>query len=283
MEINTSDFNLPPNFIMPGAHKALANSEGVSTFDYGKQGYVAWRFAFAARPWKADKVKKYRLDGSDTVPVILFYRDKDNQVPIKLKRVMRYEERRNRFGEPFDKAIPVELSEADKKAGKTNLDLWELPHGFDSEMFQVAFERWKQEGAKPGTPISSWRADPGQASTLAALGIFTVDSFGQMSEEQFKGIIKGLPVSAQGPLLELHDMAIGFVNAYVGRVDAEQFGNKIEVLETSNEKLKEELENKDAEIQALLAKIQGKKALNKKAKKEEEYEVVDGEIQEVIL
>lgn len=92
MEINSGDFNLPPQFVMPQAHKAVADSEGVSSFDYGKQGYVSWRFAWDARPWKHEKVKKHRLGGSDTIPVILFYRDKDNQIPIKLKRKMRYEE-----------------------------------------------------------------------------------------------------------------------------------------------------------------------------------------------
>lgn len=257
MEINSSDFNLPPEFVMPNAHKQAGETEGVSTFDYGKQGYVAWRFAYAARPWKESKVKKYRLDGSDTVPVILFYRDRNNQIPIKLKRKMRYEERRDRYGETFDKAIPMELTEDQKKAGVTELDMWELPIGFDSDMFHVAFERFKQQGSRPGTSISSWRADPGQVNTLAALGIFTVDQFGAMSEEQFKQKVGQLPPSAQGPLLDLHDMAITFVNAQSGFVDAKEFGDKMEVLEASNDKLKEELEEKDEEIKKLLAKIKG--------------------------
>lgn len=256
MEINASDFNLPAEFVMPTAHSAVADKEGVSTFDYGKSGYVAWRFAFAARPWKADKVKKYRLDGADTVPIILFYRDKDNQIPIQLKRRMKFEERRDRHGESFDKAIPMELDDLDGE-GSSELNLWELPNGFDSEMFQVAFERFKQQGSKPGTPITNWRADPGQANTLAALGIFTVDQFGRLSEQQFKGMVRQLPPSSQVPLVELHDMAIAFVNSQAGMVDARQFGDKIEALETSNERLQEELEEKDTEIKKLLAKIKG--------------------------
>jgi hypothetical protein len=257
MEINASDFNLPSEFVMPMAHKAVTDKEGVSTFDYGNQGYVAWRFAYAARPWKPEKVRKYRIEGSDSVPVILFYRDKDNQIPIQLRRKMRYEDRMSRTGETFDKAIPCELSDLDKEEGKTELDLWDLPIGFENEMFAVAFKRFKQQGSKPGTPISAWRADPGQQNTLAAMGIFTVDQFGRMSEEQFKRMVSQLPPSSQGPLLELHDMAIAFVSSQSGLVDAKKFGDKITALEDNNERLKEELEEKDAEIQKLLAKIKG--------------------------
>lgn len=267
---------------MPNAHKALADKEGVSTFDYGKQGYVAWRFAFAARPWKADKVKKYRLEGADSVPVILFYRDKDNQIPIQLRRRMRYEDRLNKNGESFDKAIAMELADLD--AGSSELDLWDLPAGFDSEMFQVAFERFKAQGSRPGTPISAWRADPGQSNTLAAMGIFTVDQFGRMTEEQFKRQVGQLPPSAQGPLLELHDLAIAFVNSQAGLVDARQFGDKIEALENSNDRLKEELEDKDEEIKKLLAKIKGtgapagKRGPGRPKKSAASVSVVDGEI-----
>lgn len=280
MNIDSAQFNLPPGFVMPTSHKPSGSREGdgVSTFDYGKQGYVAWRFAYSARPWKESKVKKYRIDGADTVPVILFYRDKDNQVPIKLLRKMRYEERVNRFGEPFDKGIPLTMDDLPKDGSATELDLWTLPLGFDSEVFQVAFERWKQQGSKPGTPISNWRADPGQVNTFAALGIFTVEQLGQMSEEALRKAVSSLPPSASGHLIELHELAIAFVNAQAGRVDASEFGHKLEVLENANERLKEELENKDAEIQKLLEKIKGTSTEKPKNKKPV---VVDGRIEGV--
>lgn len=284
MDIDGSQFNLPSDFKMPGSHKPVADSEGVSTFAYGNEGYVTWRFAFTARPWKKEKVKKYRLDASDTVPVILFYRDKNNQVPIKLKRKMRHEDRVTRQGEPYLKAIPLTLEDLGLE-NASELDLWELPHGFDSEMFQVAFERWKERGAKPGTSIASWRADPGQINTLAALGIFTVDQFGELSEEEFKRMLGTLPQNAQVPLLELHDMAIAFVNAYAGRVDAQEFGDKLETLEASNSKLKESIEEKDAEIQRLLAKIKGtgsKRSGAKKKATKSDPEVEDGQIKGVV-
>lgn len=286
-EIDYSQFNVPSSFVLPKSHKAVQDGQGVSTFDYG-EGYVAWRFAFSARPWKPDKVKKYRLDASDTIPVLLFYRNKDNQVPIKLRRKMRYEERIDRFGTRYDKAFPLESLEEHKKSG-TDLDLWELPIGFEDDVFQVAFERWKKEGAAPGTPLSAWRADPGQINTLAAMGLFTVDALGQLSEELFKSKLKNLPPSIQGPLLELHEMAIAYVNSQAGMVDASQFGDKIEALENYNEKLKEELENKDDEIKKLLAKIKGTSGRDQKkqvVKKHEDssdpqFEVVDGEIKEI--
>lgn len=264
MDINANNFNLPPGFVMPENHKSVSEEEGIARFDYGKSGYVAWRFAREARPWKPDKVKKYRVDGSDTVPVLLFYRDKDNVVPIKLKRRMRYEEKLNRYGEPYDKAYPLQLTENDKAEGLTELDLWELPIGFDSEMFQVAYEKFKEQGSKPGMPISAWRADPGQVNTLAALGIFTVDAFGEMSEQDFGRKVEKLPPSGQGPLKELHEMAIAYCNTASGRYDAEKFVGKLEALEDSNEKLQMALEAKDEEMQALLEKVQGAKKTTRK-------------------
>lgn len=172
--------------------------------------------------------------------------------------------------------MPMELEE-----GQNPLDAWELPLGFDSQMFQVAFQQWKEKGERPGTPISQWRADPGQVNTLAALGIFTVDAFGEMSEEAFGKLIASLPRGTQVSLKALHDEAIGFVNRYGARFDADEFVSKIEVLENSNEKLKEDLENKDAEIERLLAKIKGSSKKGKK--KKSEPEVVDGQIQDIEL
>jgi len=257
MEIDPSNFDLPAGFVMPKSYKTVSDSDGVSKFQYGNDEYVAWRFAFEARPWKIEKVRKYGIDGSDTIPVILFYRDKDNTIPIKLRRKMIFEERMNRFGEPFDKRLPAKLTPREIEEGKTELDLWELPIGFDSEVFKLAFERFKMNGSKPGTPLTAWRADPGQVSTLGAMGLFTVEDFGGLTEESFKEKIKSLPPSAQTPLLTLHEAAIAYTAAQTGNFDLEKYGQKLDALESSNESLREELEAKEAELAEMRAKIKG--------------------------
>lgn len=255
--IDYSQFNMPADFQTPKALSPSRETDGVNTFQYSDEGYVAWRFAYVARPWKIEKVRKYGLEASDTVPVLLFYRDEKNQVPVQLRRKKGYEEKLDKFGERFDKSHAIQLTEEEKAAGVSELECWELPIGFESEIFQIAFEQWKEKGTRPGTSIANWRANPGQANTLSAMGIFTVEQFGELAEEEFKRKIKTLPPSASSPLLELHDAAIAFVATQSGLVDAAKFGNKIEALESANEQLVEAMEEKDAEIARLMAKIRG--------------------------
>jgi hypothetical protein len=279
--IDHNQFNLPSEFQMPDSLTAVADKDGISTFNYGNQGFAAWRFAVEARPWKAEKVKKYKIEGAESIPVILFYRDKDNVVPIKLRRRMNYEERTNKFGEQYDKAVPMQ----DAKA-PLDLNAWELPVGFDNPVFQSAFEKFKEAGERPGTPISNWRADPGQVNTLSALGIFSVEQLGNYSEQSFKDMLGQLPPSMRGSFDELHELAVAFVNSQSGTVNAEEFGDKIEALESMNERILEELDSKDAEIAALKAKIKGKSKAKAKSKskakaKAQDVDVVDGVIQGV--
>lgn len=284
MEINPSDYGLPSTFKMPGSQKAVSDVEGVNRFDYGKDGYVAWRFALDARPWKDSKVKKFRLEGSDTIPIILFYRDRDNQVPIKLRRKMRFEERVNRFGEPFDKAIPMELGDEGIPENATLLDLYELPPGFDNDVFLAAFEQFKQTATTPGTSIASWKADPGQVATLASLGIYSVEMLGQMSEEAFTQKIQTLPPSTRGGYLELHELAVAYCNRQEGMFDIEAYEGKIGALEASNDILLEKVEAKDEKIAELLAKIKGMEVDAEEVVSEEpEKKVVveNGQIKEI--
>lgn len=275
--IDFNKFAIPQGFQLPTGQKAVSsqNVEGVNSFDYGQNGYVGFRFAYTARPWDKDKVKKYGVDGSDTIPVILFYRDKDNQVPIKLKRKMRYEDKKDKFGEIFQKAYPE-----DKLPGQSELDMWELPIGFEAPMFQEAFERWKQQGDKPGTPINAWRADPGQSNTLQALGIFTVEGFAELSEEAFKAKLRNMPPSAQGALLELHQLAIAFAASQTGNIDVQNLMRRLDEYEGRAERAEEELQDKNKQIEELQAKIKGESPKRGRPKKDE-ISIVDGEIKGV--
>lgn len=284
--IDYTNFNLPKDFQVPTGAKAVGDQEGISRFEYG-EGMLPWRFANSARPWSADKVKKYRIDGADTVPVIMFYRDRENHHPVKLKRKMKYEERRNNLGEPYDKAIPVTKADLAFQYGGDeklvpDLELWELPHAFDSDIFRVAYEKFKDSGAQKGTPLAAWRADPGQVNTLAALGVYTVEQYGRMSEEAVDAMLGQLPPSSRGGVKEIHELAVIYVTSQEGHVDVSQFGDKIEALESNNEKLKEELETQREKYEELLAKAKGSaapKRKHRKTTKPSQPQVVDGVIE----
>lgn len=267
--IDYSNFNLPPEFQTPTKYKRAGDGvDGVQSFDYG-EGYVPWRFVNAARPWKADKVKRYRADGADTVPVLMFYRDRDNQIPVKLRRRMRFEDRRDKHGDVFEKQLPMTLEDLKLEGieSPTEADLWELPVGFDGELFQVAFEKWKAAGVQKGTPLSAWRADPGHVQTLSSLGIYTVEQFGRMDEQLVKQTIVKLPPSLHGALIELHEMAVIFVESQSGLDQSRELGDKLQAMTDSNERLEQELEEQRDKYEALLAKIKGDEGEKKTSKK----------------
>lgn len=246
---NYADYNLPEGFPVPQGESAIGDQGGVGRFEYAEQKKLfPWRIAMVRRPWKDEKVKMLRVDKGDMVPVILFYRDKDNIIPIKLRRKMDTVQQRNQLtNEVVLKRVPA------------NPEEWELPQGYDDDRFQVAFERFKAGKQVPGTPITNWgRCDESQAHALMALGIFSVEQYADLAESEVKHMFRALPPSESGQFLELHEFAIIFREQQAGLVDVEAIGNKLAAVTSRNEALELELEE-------LRAKIKGSKKGKKPA------------------
>ncbi len=245
-QIDAKDYALPDGFVLPTKTRKL--EEGVEAFDFYGLGRLPWRIAMGERQWKPEKVKQYRMDLSEQVPVILFYRDKLNEHPVAFRRRMKYVDKENKDGSWFKKALP----DTDEN-GKAQ---WDLPPGFDEEIFQIAWERFQKSQSEPGLSIEKWRATPSEARALQALGIFTVEGFGNLSEDAFRRKVDNLPPSQKSTLLELHDCAIAYANTVGGRVNAKEFGDKIQALEGQVEHYKMLAEE-------LMAKVKGTKKTKK--------------------
>lgn len=234
--MDISNFNVPVEFEAPSGRRSVGN--GVEEFTEQSK-WVPFRFAYHSEPWKADKVKAYGYQGYDESEVIVFYKSKLEVPTVRLIR-----ESRPVRGEDGEYKRKEDGSLVREFTGN-----WTLPDKYNVEPFITAYERWKAGQEQPGTSLAKWGgASSSVIATLAAMGVFTVESLADKSE----GWIRDqFPPSQAAPFMEALEKAVYFRNAQQGLVDGKEQGDMIMSLQNANEKLL-------AEIEELKAKTKGR-------------------------
>ena len=219
--------------------------EGVSAFQYGSLGDIAFRFdregEFNKAKTQAVKKTGQRYNVHDDLVMLTFYVDRKSRAKHRI-------------------SVNGELT----KEGQ---------HFLDIPKIRDEFERWQKGLSTTGTPLRKWDSiSPAQILTLETDGIFTVEQFAECSKER----VGNYPKSFH----DLHDLALGFVAAKSGTVDVSKFSETLLEQQREIDRLKELLSGRVARSAAAEEKSVKSKGKGK-GKVKQKLILADGEEMEV--